>query len=268
MASKKIYFRKHFDRLRSLYIPGSKFVFSCFFSLQAINSLKDEVGIIPELETAVESGQVVPPERLRFYLDMLENAAVAREAAASRLRAEIRDASLRYPGIFETSPATDSMSDLLCPDYDRLGDSDHAAEGDESELVSGQGDACDVFRGNETEPQASNGIEDRDEGDAGDAAGIVDAGGNGGDPAGAREEETTGNKDDGGGGSVTAAGDGSNGLETYASTAPNASVVADSRDGGGGGGSDETVPDGDDISAGVGGTGVKTHAADMSVEAI
>lgn len=234
-----------------------------------MNSLKDEVGVIPELESAVESGQAVPPERLRFYLEMLENAAVAREAAASRLRAEIRDAALRYPGIFETSPATDSMSDLLCPDYDRLGDSDHALEEDESELVRGQGDACNVSRGNETEPQASNGIEDRDEADGGDAAGIVDAGGNGGDPAGAREEETTGNKDDGGGGSVTAAGDGDDGLETYATMAPNASVAADnSRDGGGGGGgSDETVPDGDNSGAGVGGTGVKTYAADVAVEA-
>lgn len=235
-----------------------------------MNSLKDEVGVIPELESAVESGQAMPAERLRFYLEMLENAAVAREAAASRLRAEIRDAALRYPGIFETSPATDSMSDLLCPDYDRLGDSDYTAERDENELVRGQGDACNVARGKETEGQASNGIEGGDggaEADGGDAAGIVDAGGNGGDPAGAREEETTGNKDDGGGGSVTAAGDGDDGLETYATMAPNASVAADSRDESDGGGSDETVPDGDDNGVGVGGTGVKTYAADVAVEA-
>ncbi|CAN0145730.1 unnamed protein product, partial [Laminaria digitata] len=70
------------------------------FVNEAVETLKDEMAVIPGLEGLVESQQAIPAERLRRYLEVLESAAEAREAGAARLRAQIRDTARRHPGLF------------------------------------------------------------------------------------------------------------------------------------------------------------------------
>lgn len=60
--------------------------------------------MIPGLEGLIESDQAVPADRLRDYLEVLESAAEAREAAAARLRAQIRETSTRHPSVFSPGP--------------------------------------------------------------------------------------------------------------------------------------------------------------------
>lgn len=71
---------------------------------QALEALKAEMAMIPDLEGLVESKQSAPADRVRFYLEVLESAAAAREAAAARLRVQIRETSERYPSVFSPSP--------------------------------------------------------------------------------------------------------------------------------------------------------------------
>lgn len=60
--------------------------------------------MIPDLEGLVESKQSAPVDRVRFYLEVLESAAAAREAAAARLRAQVRETAERFPSVFSPSP--------------------------------------------------------------------------------------------------------------------------------------------------------------------
>ena len=85
-----------------------------------MEALKDEVGILRILEGAVESGEVMSSDRLRYFSEILESAAEAREAAASRLRAQIRQATRRHPGIFDTPIACDFLSQSLYSDHGSL----------------------------------------------------------------------------------------------------------------------------------------------------
>lgn len=58
------------------------------------------MGVIPGLEKLLDSDEPVPADRLRFYREVLESAAEAREAAAARLRSQIRGATTKYASIF------------------------------------------------------------------------------------------------------------------------------------------------------------------------
>ncbi|CAN0160773.1 unnamed protein product [Ascophyllum nodosum] len=90
------------------------------FTNEAMEALRDEVGTLRVLKGAVESGEVMSSDRLRYFSEILESAAEAREAAASRLRAQIRQATRRHPGIFDTPIASDFLSQSLYSDHGSL----------------------------------------------------------------------------------------------------------------------------------------------------
>lgn len=69
------------------------------------------MGVLPGLEGLVESDDAVLPDRLRYYLEVLESAAEAREAAATRLRAQIREAALRHPSVFSVAGEDNGLRD-------------------------------------------------------------------------------------------------------------------------------------------------------------
>lgn len=82
---------------------------------QALETLKDELGVITGLEKLVESREAVPTKRLCFYREVLESAAEAKEASAARLMAQIRATAKSYPSSFvrDTFGSTiDEVSDL------------------------------------------------------------------------------------------------------------------------------------------------------------
>ncbi|CAN0244797.1 unnamed protein product, partial [Ectocarpus sp. 4 AP-2014] len=83
---------------------GDLLRFHKLFANEALEALKEEMAMIPDLEGLVESKQSAPADRVRFYLEVLESAAGAREAAAARLRAQIRETAERYPSVFSPSP--------------------------------------------------------------------------------------------------------------------------------------------------------------------
>ncbi|CAM9252620.1 unnamed protein product [Ectocarpus sp. 12 AP-2014] len=83
---------------------GELLRFHKLFANEALEALKEEMAMIPDLEGLVESKQSAPADCVRFYLEVLESAAGAREAAAARLRAQIRETAERYPSVFSPSP--------------------------------------------------------------------------------------------------------------------------------------------------------------------
>ncbi|CAM9102872.1 unnamed protein product, partial [Ectocarpus sp. 6 AP-2014] len=87
---------------------GELLRFHKLFANEALEALKEEMAMIPDLEGLVESKQSAPADRVRFYLEVLESAAGAREAAAARLRAQIRETAERYPSVF--SPSSDDAA--------------------------------------------------------------------------------------------------------------------------------------------------------------
>ncbi|CAM9973784.1 unnamed protein product [Ectocarpus sp. 8 AP-2014] len=87
---------------------GELLRFHKLFANEALEALKEEMAMIPDLEGLVESKQSAPADRVRFYLKVLESAAGAREAAAARLRAQIRETAERYPSVF--SPSSDDAA--------------------------------------------------------------------------------------------------------------------------------------------------------------
>ena len=115
-----------------------------------MEALKDEVGTIRGLEGAVESGEVISSDRLRYFLEILESAAEAREAAASRLRAQIRQAARRHPGIFDTPIPSDFLNQSLYSDHGSLFGPDCAGEKYDEEEAG-------VVQGGEAKKDVSNG---------------------------------------------------------------------------------------------------------------
>lgn len=72
--------------------------------MQALDTLKDEIDVVPGLENLLGLGESIPGERLQHYREVLESVAEAREAAAARLRAQILGISRTYPAVFSTNP--------------------------------------------------------------------------------------------------------------------------------------------------------------------
>lgn len=146
--------------------------------LKAMEGLKDEMAMIPGLEALVESKQPVPADRVRFYLEVLESAAEAREAAAARLRAQIRQTAERYPFVFSSSSAAPSPSGSGDGSLEG-GKGGSAVEGGDGGKGKGDGDDDDGGRG---------------DGD-GDAVGEKEPGG---DEEGEETEEEQGGNGEGG----------------------------------------------------------------------
>ncbi|CAM9849124.1 unnamed protein product [Scytosiphon promiscuus] len=104
------------------------------FANEALEALKEEMSMIPGLEGLVESQQAVGADRVRFYLEVLENAAEAREAAAARLRSQIQETAKKYPSVFVFSP---SVGDVAGGDDEREGSTDGDKKQDAGDGVGG-----------------------------------------------------------------------------------------------------------------------------------
>lgn len=105
--------------------------------------------MIPGLEGVVESQQAVDADRVRFYLEALENAAEAREAAAARLRLQIQETAKKFPSVF--SP---TFGDVSGGDNN---DQDGSTDGEKKQDVNDVNDVNDGFDGNTKETADAEG---------------------------------------------------------------------------------------------------------------
>lgn len=137
------------------------------------------MALLTGLESLVESKQLVPADRVRFYVEVLESAAEAREAAAARLRAQIRQTTERYASVFSavsSSPPSPSAAAAA------LGGTLDSLEGD----GGGKGGVDDDNDDGEEEREEGNEAGERAEGDekGGDGGGEDSGGGGGGEGGG------------------------------------------------------------------------------------
>lgn len=136
--------------------------------------------MIPGLEGAVVSNQAVDADRVRLYLEALENAAEAREAAAARLRSQIQETANKYPSVFLPSfvdhvlGGGDDDGDES-PGADKKQDGGEVVDGDDKEVAGvEESEAVDNADGAPAEAIARGVGEEEDSGDSGPAVGRRD----------------------------------------------------------------------------------------------
>eukprot|EP00903_Cladosiphon_okamuranus_P015412 g14235.t1 len=185
--------------------------FHKMFANEELEALTDEMALLPGLESLVESKQPVLADRVRYYVEVLESAAEAREAAAARLRAQIRQTTERYPAVFSAASSSPSPASPFGG-----GGGAAAAPGEALDsLEGGGGGASDVAvveagggaqGGADDDDDDEDEEEEREEGrEAGGKADGHEKGGGGGGG------EDGGNEDSGDGGDGHGDGDGGGG---------------------------------------------------------